>query len=84
MDSAVLRILDPILWSVAVLTLAGVAYWVIKKIQAKSAQQEPVGNELMAKFREMHSRGELSDAEFRTIKTTLAVRIEEELKDNGQ
>jgi len=67
-----------------VLALGGITWLVTKKICTKSVQHELTANELMANFREMHSQGELSDAEFRTIKTTLAVRAEAELKDNGQ
>lgn len=33
-------------------------------------------SELLTKFREMHSRGTLSDAEYRTIKTKLAAQIQ--------
>jgi len=57
---------------------------VIGKIRAKSAQQELTASQLMSKFRDLHSKGELSDAEFRTIRTTLAARMQEEIKDNGQ
>ena len=63
------------------------AVYVIEKRPRRSVQdeqQEPTASELMSKFRELHSRGELSDAEFRTIKTTLAARLQEELKDNGE
>ena len=37
----------------------------------------------MSKFRDLHSRGGLTDAEYRTIKTTLAVQLKQQLKDNG-
>ncbi len=47
-------------------------------------QQEPTANELLAKFRELHSRGGLSDAEFRTIKTQLSACLQKELKNNGE
>lgn len=36
---------------------------------------------MLTKFRELHSKGVLSDEEFRTIKTKLAGQIQEELKD---
>jgi len=84
MDSTAARLLDLSLWSAVVILMGAVAFRVIKKIRADSVQQEPTASELIAKFREMHSQGELSDAEFRTIKTTLAVKLQEELKDNGQ
>ncbi|GAA4425250.1 hypothetical protein GCM10023155_12140 [Bremerella cremea] len=38
-------------------------------------QQGPDG--MLSKFREMHSRGELSDEEFRKIKTDIKARIQE-------
>ena len=64
--------------------LTAAVIYVLGLIRAKAAQQEPKASELMSKFRESHSRGVLSDEEFRTIKTTLAARIQEELKDNGE
>ncbi|MEE8450431.1 MAG: hypothetical protein V3R99_00910 [Thermoguttaceae bacterium] len=60
------------------------AIYVLGLIRDKAAQQEPRASELLSKFRESHTEGVLSDEEFRTIKTTLAARIQEELKDNGE
>jgi hypothetical protein len=56
----------------------------IRKIRAALIQKEPSAEELLSKFGEWHRRGELSDAEFRTIKTTLAERLQEESKDKGE
>ncbi len=64
--------------------LIALVIYVFGLIRTKAAQQEPTASELLSKFRESHSRGVLSDEEFRTIKTTLAARIEEELKDNDE
>ena len=41
-------------------------------------------NQLLAKFREMHQRGHLDQAEYRTIKRVLAEKIQDELKDGGE
>lgn len=41
-------------------------------------------NILLTKFRESHSQGDLNDEEFRTIKTQLASRLQEELKDTDE
>ena len=65
-------------------TVVAVAIYVIGRIRAAPAQQEPWASELISKFRELHSKGELSDAEFREIKTNLAARLQDELKDNGE
>jgi len=73
-----------VLWTALLAMLVAVVIYVIGRIRGAPAQQEPTASELISKFREMHSKGELSDAEFRTIKTTLAVRLEEELKDTGE
>lgn len=73
-----------VLWATIGAMLIAVAFYVVGKIRPKSVQQEPTASELMSKFRELHSKGVLSDAEFRTIKTTLAVRLHDELKDTGE
>ncbi len=64
--------------------LVAAAIYVVGLIRAKTVQQEPTAGELMAKLRESHSRGELSDEEFRTIKTKLAARLEQELRGKGE
>ena len=40
-----------------------VAIYVIGKVKGKAVQQEPTASEMISKFRESHSRGELSDEE---------------------
>jgi uncharacterized membrane protein len=64
--------------------LATVSYYVIGKIHPKTLQKERRANQWLAKCRELNSRGELSDEEFRTIKTTLAPQLEDELNGNGE
>jgi len=67
-----------------VAALVLVSVYLLGKIRAKSAQQEPGVSELLTKFRELHEQGELSDAEFRTIKTTLAAKFQAELNKNNE
>jgi uncharacterized membrane protein len=73
-----------ILGMAVVAILVTVAYYVIEKIRPKPIQKERRAHQMLSKFRELHSQGELSDEEFRTIKTTLASQLQEELKDNGE
>jgi len=73
-----------VVWAAALAVLTGLTIFTIKKIRAKAIQQEPETSQLLSKFREQQSRGELSEEEFREIKTTLAVQLKEELKDNGE
>jgi uncharacterized membrane protein len=73
-----------ILWSAVLAALVAVAAYVLGKVRGAALQKEPRASQLMSKFRDLHSRGALSDEEFRTIKTTLATRLQEELKDNDE
>ena len=66
-----------VIWVAILSVAAAVAAYVIGKVRAKPVQQEPTASELISKFRELHSRGDLNDAEFRTIKTTLAAQLQE-------
>lgn len=72
---------DLVVWVASLSILVAIAIFVIGKIRAKMVQEEPTAHELLSKMRDLHSEGVLSDTEFRTIKTTLAARLQEELKD---
>ncbi len=67
--------------------LAGVAIllvmalYLIAQVRANSTKQEPSASDLLTKFRQMHSQGVLTDAEFRSIKTTLAPQVKAESTD---
>jgi hypothetical protein len=74
-------------WAVGGCVLAVIAALTVyfgHRARAAGRKAEPAASELLAKFGEMHARGVLSDAEFRTIKTSLSTRLQEELKDNGE
>jgi len=73
-----------VLWSAVLAILVAVVIYVLGKIRSASAQHEPDAHEMLAKFREQYAKGELTDAEFRTIKTTLAPRLKEEIKGKGE
>ena len=73
-----------ILWIALVAVLGVVACYFITKLRPKAVQKEPKASQMLSKFRESHSKGVLTDEEFRTIKTTLATQLQDELKDNGE
>ena len=73
-----------IIWSAFGAGLVVLAVYVVKKIRDEPAQHEPSASQLLSKFRDLHGQGHLTDAEFRTIKTALADRIQDEIKDNGE
>ena len=75
---------EMVLWLAVLAVLTGLAAYAIEKTRPKPVQKEPEAVELLSKFRDSYSRGDLSDAEFRTIKTTLVTEIQRELKDNDE
>ncbi len=71
--------------SLAVLAVFTViAVYAIVKVRSKAGEKDPTGIELLSKFRDVHAQGGLSDAEFRTIKTRLAGRLVDGLKDKEE
>ena len=64
--------------------LVAVAGYVLAKIRPKTVQKEHGAHELLSKFRDLHSQGGLSDAEFREIKTTLAADVQHEFSEKGE
>jgi hypothetical protein len=71
-----------ILGFAAIFALWALAIVAVRRWRGGSAEDRPTANELLTKFRELHSRGGLSDGEYRTIKTKLATQIQAELKDD--
>lgn len=64
------------LLAVCILGLA-LTFHLLRKWREYSDEDQHHPNTMLSKFREMHSRGELSDEEFRKIKTDMSARIQE-------
>jgi len=71
-----------VVWLALLAILIALGVYVISKIRPHSAQQEQDTHELMSKFRELHSRGGLSDEEYRTIKSTFTEQLRQQLNDD--
>jgi hypothetical protein len=56
---------------------------ILRTLRDNTTQDEDDPSELLTKFRDLHSRGTLSDGEYRTIKAKLATQIQSELTDGG-
>lgn len=63
--------------------LGAVGVYVVAHFRNAAREQGPSSSDLMTNFRELYSRGELSDEEYRTIKTKLASRLQKEANDTG-
>jgi hypothetical protein len=57
-----------VLWLAVLAILTVVGYYVVRRFRDGVEQSETV-SELLSNFRQMRQQGQLSDAEFRTIRT---------------
>lgn len=73
-----------IVWLAVLAILVALARYVTGKIRPMTEKKERAVSQWLSKCGDLHSRGELSDAEFRTIKTTVATQLQDELSDNGE
>lgn len=72
-----------VVWGAVGAVLVAIGIYVISKVRASFRDDTSPTSRLVNDFRDLHARGELSDQEFRTIKTMLAARMQKELKGNG-
>jgi hypothetical protein len=71
-----------ILWTLGGAALCVIGVYVVKRFRDRKGDNQPSASELLTNFREIHSRGGLSDEEFRTIKAQLAAQLEREINEN--
>ena len=57
---------------------------ILRRLRDNTTQDEDDPRQLLTKFRDLHSRGTLSDGEYRTIKAKLATQIQDGLTDHRQ
>ncbi len=72
-----------VIWLAALAMLVVVGVYVINVFRGGTDDDSPKASELISNFNDLHSQGELSDEEFRTIKSMLAKRMQSELRDTG-
>jgi hypothetical protein len=67
-----------------VLTLViAVAVIALRRLRERIGDDRAPPGEMLSNFREMHQQGDLSDAEFRTIKTVLGAKLQQQSNKNS-
>ncbi|MEM6329285.1 MAG: SHOCT domain-containing protein [Planctomycetota bacterium] len=74
-------ILLPALWLASAIAVGAAVIWFVTRLRGGAAEDTREAHNSLAKFRELHARGGLSDDEYRTIKTQLAAKLDQELGD---
>ena len=73
-----------VIWVTVLLILLVVGYYVVQKFRDQSDDDRLSSNQLLTNFREMNEQGDISDTEFRKLKTVLGDQLTEELTDTGE
>jgi uncharacterized membrane protein len=71
-------------WFAVIFALLALAVALLRRFRGGTDDDQPSANDMLAKFRDLHARGGLSDDEYRTIKTKLATQVEAELNGNDE
>ena len=73
-----------VIWTTVLLMLAVIGLFVVTRFRDKADEDTPTSSDLLTNFREMQQEGDISEKEFRTIKTVLGAKLQDELKDTGE
>ncbi len=73
-----------VLYVAALLILMTMGCYIVLRFRDRTDEDHLQANEQLTNFREIHHKGDISDTEYRTIKTTLGAKLQDELeKLNG-
>jgi hypothetical protein len=64
--------------------LVAVGVYAVQRARQAIQDRGPTPSDLLSDFRELHSRGTLSDEEYKTIKTTLAPSLQKQQRKPKQ
>jgi hypothetical protein len=62
--------------------LAALGALIVARFRGREDEDQLPASEILSKFRELHTQGELSDEEFRNIKTLVKDQLQQELSDS--
>jgi uncharacterized membrane protein len=75
-------VVQSVLWLTVLAVALVVGYAIVKRFRDEIDDDRVSASELLTNFREMNREGDITDAEFRTIRTALGERLPTEVKDS--
>jgi uncharacterized membrane protein len=75
-------VVQSVVWLIVLAVVLVVGYAIVKRFRDEIDDDRVTANELLTNFREMNREGDITDAEFRTIRTALGERLPTEVKDS--
>ena len=73
-----------VVWTAVLAGLVAIGYAIARRFRDGAEENQGSISELITNFSEMHREGDISDAEYRTIKTMLGTGVRGKLKSTGQ
>jgi len=73
-----------VIWGTVLVCMLMVGAYLVKKFRDRSGGDRLTANQLLTNFREMERGGDITDSEFRTIKTVLGERLQAETRDSSE
>ena len=73
-----------VLWIGVLMGLVVIAAVVVQKFRGGAADKAQATHEALTNFQEMHARGDISEADYRKIKSVLGAQLHSELKDDKE
>jgi len=70
-----------ILLVAVLMVMMAVSFYALRRLRDQINKDRSPTSERLTNYREMHQRGDISDAEYRTIKGLLAEELQEELSN---
>jgi uncharacterized membrane protein len=66
------------------LVLLIVGVMVVQRFRGSAAEKGATAKELITNFQEMHTRGDISDADYRKIKSVLGAQLQSDINDGKE
>ena len=64
--------------------LSVVGCYVVARFRERTDDSGPSASELLSNYREMRQQGDIDEAEYRTIKTALGAKLQQEVKQTQE
>jgi len=65
-----------VLWMAALMVLMAIGYSIVRRFRDRIDEDVQDPNEWLDNFREMHAEGDISEGEFRKVKTVLDAKVQ--------
>lgn len=72
-----------IIWLTALAVLTVIGVFVVQKFRGQTGKDQLDANQLLTNFRDLHDEGDISEKEFRNIRTVLGDKLQQQLSDDG-